>query len=201
MEQVGACTAVGFEALANTTGDGFANSAFGYQALLNNTTGNSNTATGADALLNNQTGQSNTAIGVHAMEANIDGSDNTVIGFGALRIFNLGDGNTAIGFGAGTGSAGNNNTMLGAHAGFGIGTASNVICIGANVGGANVDNGCYIGNIFGATSSGGVAVVVNSDGKLGTVVSSRRFKEGLKPMDKASDSGASAGYVPLQKGF
>jgi len=51
-----------------------------------------------------------------------------------------------------------------------------------------VSNSCYIGQIFGATSAGGIAVLVNSDGKLGTVVSSRRFKEEIQPMKQASDT-------------
>ena len=54
--------------------------------------------------------------------------------------------------------------------------------------GENVSNTCYIGNIFGVTSASSTAVVVNSLGKLGTVVSSRRFKEEIKPMDKASEA-------------
>jgi trimeric autotransporter adhesin len=50
LEQLGLCTAVGFQALANTTGLGFSNNAFGYQALLNNTGGFDNTAIGLRAL-------------------------------------------------------------------------------------------------------------------------------------------------------
>jgi len=50
-----------------------------------------------------------------------------------------------------------------------------------------VNNSCYIGNIFGATSSGGTAVFINSDGRLGTTTSSRRFKEEIKPMEQASE--------------
>ena len=42
--------------------------------------------------------------------------------------------------------------------------------------------------IFGQSSPGGVAVFVNSDGKLGTNVSSQRFKDEIKPMDKASEA-------------
>jgi predicted ribosome quality control (RQC) complex YloA/Tae2 family protein len=34
----------------------------------------------------------------------------------------------------------------------------------------------------------GVAVVVSSNGELGTVTSSARFKEAIKPMDKASEA-------------
>ena len=51
-----------------------------------------------------------------------------------------------------------------------------------------MSNSCYTEQIFGATSGGGIAVLVNSDGKLGTVVSSRRFKEKIQPMKQASDT-------------
>jgi trimeric autotransporter adhesin len=34
----------------------------------------------------------------------------------------------------------------------------------------------------------GVGVIVGTDGKLGTVVSSARFKDAIKPMDKASEA-------------
>ena len=67
-------------------------------------------------------------------------------------------------------------------------TAENVICIGASVAGENVSNSCYIGSIFGETSSGGAAVFINPNGKLGTGTSSRRFKEGIKPMDHSSEA-------------
>src|SRR5205814_4388956 len=40
----------------------------------------------------------------------------------------------------------------------------------------------------GVTVANGVAVIVNSSGKLGTVVSSARFKTAIKPMDKASEA-------------
>jgi uncharacterized coiled-coil protein SlyX len=49
------------------------------------------------------------------------------------------------------------------------------------------NNACYIASIFGQTSSGGTAVFINSAGKLGTTTSSRRFKEGIKPMADASE--------------
>src|SRR5262249_47255106 len=41
---------------------------------------------------------------------------------------------------------------------------------------------------FGVTSSGGTAVFINSNGQLGTSTSSRRFKDGIKPIDKASEA-------------
>ena len=67
------------------------------------------------------------------------------------------------------------NTAVGFNAGFGITTADNVIVIGTNVAGQNVDHSCFIGEIFGETSSSGTAVFINSEGRLGTTTSSQRF--------------------------
>jgi uncharacterized coiled-coil protein SlyX len=47
---------------------------------------------------------------------------------------------------------------------------------------------CFIGGISGQTASGGVAVFIDGNGKLGTLTSSARFKDEIKPMDKASES-------------
>lgn len=67
-------------------------------------------------------------------------------------------------------------------------TASNVIFIGANLAGANVNNSCFIGNIFGQIVDPAtvIAVVVDEAGKL--IVSSKQFKDEIKPMDKASEA-------------
>src|SRR5207248_8333311 len=48
----------------------------------------------------------------------------------------------------------------------------------------------YVGGIYGKTVASGtkVAVMIDSTGKLGTVVSSARFKNEIKPMDKASEA-------------
>jgi len=53
---------------------------------------------------------------------------------------------------------------------------------------AGESNSCYIGTIFGQTSSGGTPIYINPAGKLGTTTSSRRFKEDIKPMNDASDA-------------
>jgi hypothetical protein len=81
-------------------------------------------------------------------------------------------------------TTGFSNTGLGRSAGTSVTPADHVICIGDNVSGANVSNSCYIGSIFGQTSSGGAA----DSGKLGTSTSSRRFKEEIKRMDTASEA-------------
>src|SRR5204863_6642301 len=46
----------------------------------------------------------------------------------------------------------------------------------------------FIAGISGATVPDGVGVIVGANGKLGTVVSSARFKHEIKPMDKASEA-------------
>ena len=183
----GHCTAVGFQALANATG--FFNSGFGYQALYNNTSGTSNVAVGARAMFRNGTGESNTAIGDFALQSNTTGDFNTAIGYGTFNFGNhTGNGDTAVGYTALIdNTTGNNNTALGFQAGGGVSTANNVICIGANVSGANVSNSCYIGNIWMQTG-GSQAVYVSSAGKLGFQVSSRRFKQDIKPIEQASEA-------------
>jgi hypothetical protein len=173
-----------FALFSNTTG--VTNAANGYQALFSNTAGNQNTAIGTGALFSNTTGQSNTATGLGALATNTMGAANTANGVNALGVSTTGSGNTAIGTGAlSSSTTGHGNTALGDGAGTNVTTASNVICIGSLA--ANVDNSCYIGNIFGSTSSNGVTVLVNSDGRLGTMTSSQRFKENIKPMGNASE--------------
>ena len=46
----------------------------------------------------------------------------------------------------------------------------------------------YIAGISGVAVAGGVGVIVDSNGHLGTVVSSARFKDEIQPMDKASEA-------------
>jgi uncharacterized coiled-coil protein SlyX len=181
----GGNTANGASALqGNTTGD--YDTAIGWSALFSNTTGGDNTATGVQALFHNTTGGYNTANGENALYRNTHGSENTATGVQALQRNTIGAYNTAIGISAlGSNNTGSYNMGLGAFAGFNVTTATNVIAIGAD--GNNVSNSCYIGNIFGATSSNGAAVFVNSNGRLGTIVSSRRFKKKIRPAGKASE--------------
>jgi hypothetical protein len=184
----GGNTAIGFRALeSNTNGD--SNTAIGLLALRSNVSGFGNTATGSRSLDSNTTGNFNTANGIQALTNNTTGSGNTADGLRALESNTSGTGNTAVGVDAGTHvNGGSYNTALGFAAGSAVTTANNVIAVGNNVSGENVSNTCYIGNIFGATSALGTAVYVNSAGKLGTVVSSRRFKDKIQPMDKASEA-------------
>jgi len=51
----------------------------------------------------------------------------------------------------------------------------------------NASNSCFIGSIWNQPS-GSQAVYVNSDGRLGAQVSSRRFKDDIKPINQASEA-------------
>jgi Chaperone of endosialidase len=181
-------TATGAATLLTNTADN--NTATGAGALFSNTTGDSNTATGAFALFDNTVGGGNTANGFAALGNNTTSSFNTANGANALLNNTTGgDGNTAIGYQAlNNNTTGSGNIVLGAFSGSAITTADQVICIGAGVVGANENNSCFIGEIFGVTSSNGTPVFINSNHKLGTSTSSKRFKEDIKPMDNASET-------------
>jgi hypothetical protein len=87
---------------------------------------------------------------------------------------------------------------LGNEAGANLTTGSNNIDIGnagvageANrirVGTKGTHKNAFIAGISGVTVAGGVGVIIDTNGKLGTVVSSERFKHNIKPMDKASEA-------------
>jgi trimeric autotransporter adhesin len=164
-------TAVGFLSLRSDT-TGQLNTAVGAGALLADTAEN-NTAMGGAALLNNTTGAANTANGALALFSNTSGATNAAVGIEALY----------------QNTTGNSNTAVGSLAGFNQTTGSNNVYIGANtVGVAGENNACYIASIYGQTSPGGTQVFINSDSKLGTMTSSKRFKEKIKPMDRASEA-------------
>jgi hypothetical protein len=203
-------TAVGSAALlANTTGTG--NTAVGAGALGSNDNGDSNTAVGVQALNENIEGFDNTAVGTNALQVNTEGFGNTAVGNLALNSLNgveegegsfntaigdnalanttTGDGNVAVGQTAGFSvTTGTFNTFVGAGAGDKVSTASGVICIGESVDGANISHTCFIGNIFGKGVANGAAVMISENGRLGTTTSSRRFKDEIKPMEKASET-------------
>ena len=177
-------TAIGDSALFFNT-EGNRNTAVGNPALLHNITGDDNTAIGSFALRNNTDGDQNTAVGAQALSSNTTGRNNIAIGVDALFNNTQGNDNIAIGSFSLSDVTGNRNIALGFDAGAGITTASNVICIGDNLDGANVSNSCYIGGIW-SQPGGSQAVYINSDGKLGQMVSSRRFKDEVKSMNEAS---------------
>jgi trimeric autotransporter adhesin len=198
-------TASGTNALYNTT-TGNANTATGTNAMFSNTTGSTNMASGANALFNNTTGDNNTASGFYALFSNTTGNYNMADGYESLYTnstgaFNAANGvfalysNTIGNFNTATGpgtlfsnTTGSNNVAIGTTAGLALTTGSNNVCIGAGVNGvAGESNTTRIRNVY-TTVANGRAVYVNADNKIGTLSSSRRFKEDIQPMEKASAS-------------
>ena len=198
-------TAVGFDALFHNT-TGFENTAAGVNALIGNTTGSFNTANGVNTLFFNTTGFQNAATGVQALFSNTTGFHNTADGFQALLFNTTGNHNTADGDNAlvhnTTGIlntaigghaldqnvTGSSNVGLGFQAGFNI-TGNGNVCIGQNiVGVAGESNVTRIRNIGSTAQANGIFVTVGAGGKLGFQVSSRRYKDDIRPMDKASEA-------------
>ena len=179
-------TAVGDEALSSNT-SGERNTAVGSLVLAENTTGAGNTAVGDSALGKNTTGGNNTVIGDNALSDNTDGGSNTATGNLALAFNTTGNRNTAVGDRAlFFNTTGADNIAVGSGAGKNVKTAGNTICIGAA--GTNESDTCFIGNIFGNGTPAGVSVLISENGRLGTLISSKRFKEDIQPMDKASEA-------------
>src|SRR5207237_5757739 len=109
----------------------------------------------------------NAATGIGSLISNLVGSLNTAVGENAGSQLNAGE---------------SNNIDVGANVD-GVSGESNTIRIG------NTDiTDTFISGISGTTVASGAAVLVDSNGHLGTVTSSKRFKDNIKPMDKASEA-------------
>jgi trimeric autotransporter adhesin len=174
-------TANGFAALQSNTIGG-RNTATGRAALAFNTTGDNNTADGHDALFSNDTGINNTATGSFALFSNTTGNFNVAYGFDALTNNTTGTLNIALGNLAGSNlTTGNNNIDIG---NTGIAAEANTIRIGTE----GTQTNAYFAGIYQTNIAGGLVVKVNSDGHLGTVGSSERFKDEIKPINKASEA-------------
>jgi hypothetical protein len=188
-------TAIGAAALVLNTGDqntatgtgalflnttGFGSTANGAFALFNNTTGLVNTATGLDALFSNTTGSNNTADGEEALESNTTGNHNAAFGSSAMRSNTIGNENIGLGSFAGVNlTTGDRNIDIGNQ---GVANESSTIRIGAD------QSRTFIAGIRGVLVADSVPVVIDPAGQFGTIGgSSRRLKDHIKPMDKASE--------------
>src|SRR5204862_2600343 len=130
-----------------------------------NTTGTAHTGAGFQALYSNTSGNSNTALGNNTLFSNTSGSNNIAVGDSAGTFLTTGSNNIDIG---NKGVAGESKTI--------------------RIGKSGTQTKTFIAGISGATVASGVGVIVGSNGQLGTVVSSERFKNAIKPMDKTSEA-------------
>jgi hypothetical protein len=86
---------------------------------------------------------------------------------------------------------------VGFNAGGNLTTESNNIDVGSQgvaagkhtirIGTQGTQTATYLAGITGKTSPKGMPVFINASGQLGTTTSSERFKDAIKPMDKASE--------------
>ena len=143
-------TAVGYQALTTfnvTNGGGGHNTAVGWKAGLDMTTGSGCTLIGSGAGQNIVTGERNTAVGTAALETlNSNKSDNNALGYYALQA-TTGIRNVAMGAHAGAScTTGDNNIFIGHHAGNSsqTHTGNDNVVIGGRSSWGNVNSGGYL---------------------------------------------------------
>ena len=146
-------------------------------------TGRENTVVGDDSLSHNTEGTWNSAFGLGAADLNIDGNGNTAIGHGALNANEHGHFNVAVGATTGVNTTGSFNIVLGAGIP-GVWGESNTIYLGKQ----GTQTRTMIAGIRGITTgaANAIPVVIDSNGQLGTVSSSIRFKEDIHGMADVS---------------
>ena len=131
---------------------------------MNNTIGGRNTAIGRSALSLNTTGNFNTANGYQALFNNTTGNFNIALGNSAGASLTTGDSNIDIG---NVGFPGESHTI--------------------RIGGPQTKT--FIAGIRGVTIGGtAIPVLIDGNGQLGTMSSSRRYKKEIQPMDKGSEA-------------
>jgi len=147
--------------------EGSRNTGIGYYSLHAVTTGSYNTALGHASLDSDLMGSYNTAIGMYALSQVTNGGHNVALGDFAGQTVTTGAYNIHIGSGI-SGDTGDSNTIR----------------IGYN----SYQNRCFIGGIRSRTTGANdaIPVVIDSNGQLGTVSSSIRFKEDVQDMGAIS---------------
>ena len=141
-------------------------------------TGSGNAAFGFNALGFATSGSNNVAVGLRALEINSSGTSNVALGPNTLRNVTSGGGNIAIGESAGSAvTTGNGNILIGQS---GVAGESNTTRIGGSK--------TFINGIRGVTTTvpNAIPVLIDGSGQLGTVSSSRRYKENIADMGDAS---------------
>jgi len=210
-------TAVGVGALpypSNGNQNEF-NTAIGAGALAANTAGSFNVAVGLGAITSSTSANDITAVGMSTTCGSSAFAD-VLVGVGA--ICGNGSYDISIGQQAGSREAGDKNIAIGGYALFGYNTddsvtsniaigyqAGNQLTTGSNniyianegsatesntirLGDPNTQTAAYIAGISGVTVSGGAPVYILSNGQLGTLNSSSRFKTDIAPMGDTSNA-------------
>jgi endosialidase-like protein len=162
---------------------GFGNTAIGAYAIsgLSGSIGSQATAIGSSALPA-AGALYNTADGNHALYTDNLGGNNLAEGNLALSNDTDGTSNIAVGDSAGINlTTGDYNIDL---VNKGIASETNAIRLGKK----GVQTATYIAGISGKTVANGVSVLIDTNNRLRTVNSSKRYKESIKPMANTSET-------------
>ena len=170
------------------------NSFYGFSAgngVYTLATGINNTFIGANSATFFSTANKNSSLGSNTFLVLGTGASNVAVGYNTLPALTTGSFNIAIGDSAGLNiatSGESSNIYLNNN---GTATESHVLRIGAGAGtGTQQLNKAFIHGIRGITTgvADAIAVLVDSAGQLGTVSSSRRFKQNIQEMGSLSSS-------------
>ena len=143
-------TAVGYIALEDNT-TGTSNTAVGKEALKQNTSGAGNTGVGHDALTACTTGNNNTSVGEYSLLALTTGYQNVALGYDCMRAETNGHSNVAVGSNAAKlANGGSSNTSVGHQAAENLTSGSNNTSLGydAKPSSATSSNEVTLGNAF-----------------------------------------------------
>ena len=203
--------------VSGTVTGGLVNSIGGYQVngttILRQDALN-DTFIGAGAGNSNITGGDSQFIGRSAGAAITSGNADVFVGGSAGASTTTGNGDVYVGWTSGaSATTGFFNTFLGAQTGFYNTTGSSDLYLGfssgiSNTTGSNnvyLSNGgvdgesntirigggqqaAYIAGVYGVTSGSGVPVYINSNGQLGTLTSSRKYKQDIEDMGNITNA-------------
>jgi len=166
----------------NSNSNGISNVFSGFNSGYSSVSGNSDTFVGKASGYSTNSGYNNSFLGDSAGYSNTAGFDNTFLGFQAGYSNLVGQHNTYVGETAGYSNTGDQNVYLGSGSGTGVTSESNTM----RLGGSSITS-TYMAGVAGANiGSSGVAVMVDSTGKLGVTTSSRRFKDHIVNMGDTS---------------
>lgn len=176
----------------NSTGAGLTtgaqNTLYGHGVASGMSSGSFNTIVGWAGMTSATTASDNTLVGYSTMSTATTAARNIALGEDVLNNLVSGTDNICVGNEAGNAytTTESSNVILGSNAGV-IGD-TNTIRIGKQGSGTAQQNLCYIAGVRGVTTNtSAIAVLVGTDGQFGTVSSSRKVKENIRPLDIDTD--------------
>ena len=185
--------ALGEAALSASGAEVARDAAIGASALSQLSEGNFNTALGDGAGANAVSASYNTYIGgstaAITVGAHASGNSNTFVGYQAGYAITTGGNNTFVGTNSGINATTGSYNIFIANQGTGSSTSPDTESGTIRIGDTNQTQ-TFISGIYNVTPaiSGGLPVVIDSAGQLGTTSSSRRFKTDIADMGDTTDT-------------